>query len=142
MTYDLHILEGEMSHLQNTNNDNSVAYDQDAKDRYVYKWINFLIIVIYHDKIKEKKSTFILCSNLSLKINSGVLIHNVHMIRSTINLFFVDPFYTAKHEWLAASSRGPQQHEACFAVGIRALRQQVVAHRSQELLTPALAQGP
>lgn len=27
MTYDLHILEKEMSHLHNTNNDNSVAYD-------------------------------------------------------------------------------------------------------------------
>lgn len=97
MTYDLHILEREMSHLQNTNNDNSVAYDRDAKDRYVYKWINFLIIVIYHGKIKEKKSIFILCSNLSLKINSGVLIRNISMIQSTINLGFVDPFYTEKH---------------------------------------------
>lgn len=32
MTYDLHILEREMSHLHNTNN-NSVAYDWDAKDK-------------------------------------------------------------------------------------------------------------
>lgn len=41
---------------------------------------------------KKKKGILILCSNLSLKNNAGVPIYNVHMIHSTIHLFFVDPF--------------------------------------------------